>query len=109
MAWVLKMFLSAGEAEYFFRRGLDDPNQVEFARQIEVYVRSNFEPAGSLRTAIAAADLPVGQSMQLIVSCIALRQCVLRRKLSELNFKMEIRDDMAGRKRKPNNLIIRQP
>jgi hypothetical protein len=38
MAWVLKMFLSAGEAEYFFRRGLDDPNQVEFARQIEVYL-----------------------------------------------------------------------
>jgi hypothetical protein len=47
--------------ELFLRGGLDDPNQLEFARQILVYVKSNFTPAGGMCTAIAARDLPVGQ------------------------------------------------
>jgi hypothetical protein len=44
--------------ELFLQEGLDDPNQLEFARQISIYVKSNFRPAGSMRAAIAAPDLP---------------------------------------------------
>jgi hypothetical protein len=47
--------------EIFFRRGLDHPNQLEFVREISIYVKSNSRPAGRMREAIAAPDLPVGQ------------------------------------------------
>jgi hypothetical protein len=47
--------------ELFLREGLDTPNQFEFVRKISVYVKSNSGPAGSMRKAIAARDLPVGQ------------------------------------------------
>jgi hypothetical protein len=43
--------------ELFFRRGLDDPNQLEFVCEISIYVKSNFRPAGSMCMAIAACDL----------------------------------------------------
>ena len=52
--------------EIFFRRGLDDPNQLEFAREISVYVKSNFWPGGWMRAAIAARD------------CRRVNQCELR-------------------------------
>jgi hypothetical protein len=47
--------------ELFLQEGLDTPNQLEFARQIKIYVKSNFTPAGSMRSAIAAPDSPVAQ------------------------------------------------
>jgi hypothetical protein len=47
--------------ELFFPRGLDDPNQFEFARQIEFYVTVNFGACGPDAGAIAAPDLAVGQ------------------------------------------------
>jgi hypothetical protein len=43
--------------DLFLRGGLDTPNQLEFAAQIKVYVKSNLGPAGSMRKAIAASDL----------------------------------------------------
>jgi hypothetical protein len=49
--------LIGAKNELFFRRGLDTPNQLEFVQKIKVYVKSNFMPAGSMRTAIAAPDL----------------------------------------------------
>jgi hypothetical protein len=45
--------------DLFLRRGLDTPNQLEFAEQINFYVKSNSRLAGSMREAIAAADLSV--------------------------------------------------
>jgi hypothetical protein len=45
--------------ELFLLEGLDTPNQLEFVRQIKVYVKSNSRPAGGTREAIAAPDLPV--------------------------------------------------
>ena len=47
--------------ELFLQEGLDDPNQLEFARQISIYAKSNFRPAGSMHEAIAAPDCPSGQ------------------------------------------------
>jgi hypothetical protein len=44
--------------EIFFRRDLDTPNQLEFARQIKIYVKSNSRPASSKHAAIAAPDCP---------------------------------------------------
>jgi hypothetical protein len=61
--------------EIFFRRGLDTPNQFEFAEQIKVYVKSNFGHARSMRTAIAAHDLPVGQ-ISGAVACYCWRMTV---------------------------------
>jgi|ERR1700723_246236 hypothetical protein len=49
--------------ELFLQWGLDDPNQLEFVRQIRVYVKSNFEPTSSMRAAIAASDCPSGKSV----------------------------------------------
>ena len=53
--------LIGAKNEIFLQEGLDTPNQFEFVQKIKVYVKSNFMPAGSMRTAIAAPDLPVGQ------------------------------------------------
>jgi hypothetical protein len=50
-----------GRNELFLPGGLDTPNQLEFAWQIKVYVKSNLGPTGSIRSAIAARDLPVVQ------------------------------------------------
>jgi hypothetical protein len=47
--------------DLFLREGLDTPNQLEFARQIKVYVKSNFRRRGGMRTAIAVGNLPVRQ------------------------------------------------
>jgi hypothetical protein len=38
-------------SEIFLQRGLDDPNQLEFAREIAVYVTSNSAPGGRTRRA----------------------------------------------------------
>jgi hypothetical protein len=54
------MSLSSGKTNYFFERELDYPNQLEFSRQISIYVKSKSMPAGSKREAIAAPDLSVG-------------------------------------------------
>ncbi len=49
----------------FLQEGLDTPNQLEFAEQINIYVKSNSRPAGSTSIAIAARDLPVsGKSVE---------------------------------------------
>jgi hypothetical protein len=54
------VFVSA-KNELFFRTGLDTPNQLEFAEQIKVCVKSNSKPAGSKHPAIAASVCPSGQ------------------------------------------------
>jgi hypothetical protein len=41
------------------QEGLDTPNQIEFAQQINFYVKSISRFASSMREAIAARDLPV--------------------------------------------------
>ena len=61
MAWVLKVFLSAGETKHFF--GEDWTTQIS----LNSLGKSGFtcnrisKPAGSMRAAIAVPDLPVGQ------------------------------------------------
>jgi hypothetical protein len=42
--------------ELFLHEGLDTPNQLEFAEQIKVCVKSNSGPTGGMRMAIAAPD-----------------------------------------------------
>jgi hypothetical protein len=79
--------------DLFLRRGLDTPNQLEFAEQINFYVKSNSRLAGSMREAIAAADLSViiGRAFARSVgSTCPTDQLQISRKLEFLNYKRSL-------------------
>jgi hypothetical protein len=60
--------LGYSESELFFQAGLDDPNQIEFARKIRVYVASDSKPAGPDTRSISGKndfpDYPSGKSAE---------------------------------------------
>jgi hypothetical protein len=84
--------------DLFLRGGLDTPNQIEFAEQIKFCVKSHFGLACSMRSAIAAPDLPVEANQcpaTLAVRCFA-GSCQSNRGLAAGDQCFERRLDVAN-------------